>query len=100
MIYADNAATSRLDPEAFSAMKEFLTEDYANPSQPYSFSRNSKKAIKTSRERIAECIDAEPDEIFFTSGGCRCRQRRQIPGIPRHPDGRTGSQGNCPLSVQ
>ena len=69
MIYADNAATSRLDPEAFSAMKEFLTENYANPSQPYSFSRNSKKAIKTSRERIAECIDAEPDEIFFTSGG-------------------------------
>lgn len=69
MIYADNAATTKLDTEAFEAMKPFLLEDYANASQPYSFSRSVKKALKDSREIIAKCINAEPDEIYFTSGG-------------------------------
>ena len=69
MIYADNAATTKLDEEAFAAMKPYLLNDYSNVSQPYSFSRNSKSAIKESREIIAKCINAEPDEIYFTSGG-------------------------------
>lgn len=46
-----------------------LLEDYANPSQPYSFSRKAKHALKESRRIIAECINAEPSEIFFTSSG-------------------------------
>lgn len=69
MIYADNAATTRLDAEAFETMKPYLLNDYSNPSQPYSFSRSSKKAIKDARQVIAECIGADPDEIYFTSGG-------------------------------
>lgn len=69
MIYADNAATTRLDPEAFEAMQPFLLDSYANPSQPYSFSRGSKKAIKEAREAIASCIGADPEEIIFTSCG-------------------------------
>ncbi len=69
IIYADNAATTKLDIEAFEAMKRFLLEDYANASQPYSFSSEVKKALKSSREVIAKCINAEPDEIYFTSGG-------------------------------
>ena len=69
MIYADNAATTKLDLEAFEAMKPFLLEDYSNPSQLYSFSRQSKKALQNAREVIAACINANPDEIFFTSGG-------------------------------
>lgn len=68
-IYADNAATTKLDIDAFEAMKPFLLQDYSNASQPYSFSRQSKRAIKRSREIIAGCINAEPDEIYFTSGG-------------------------------
>ncbi len=68
-IYADNAATTKLDKEAFEAMVPWLTEKYGNPSQPYSFSRSVKKALADSRETIATCINAEPDEIFFTSGG-------------------------------
>ncbi len=68
-IYADNAATTKLNNAAFEAMKPFLLDDFSNPSQPYSFSRQSRKAIKESRKIIAECIGAEPDEIFFTSGG-------------------------------
>lgn len=69
MIYADNAATTKLDIDAFEAMKPFLLDDYANPSQPYSFSRSAKKALKESRTVIAACIGAMPEEIFFTSGG-------------------------------
>ena len=69
MIYADNAATTRMDIDAFEAMKPFLLENYANASQPYSFARLTKKAIKDARDTIAVCIGADPDEIFFTSGG-------------------------------
>lgn len=43
MIYADNAATTQLDDEAFAVMKKYLREDYGNASQPYSFARAAKK---------------------------------------------------------
>lgn len=69
MIYADNAATTKLDIEAFQAMKQFLIEEYGNPSQPYSFARKERKALKDARATIAECIGALPEEIYFTSGG-------------------------------
>lgn len=68
-IYADNAATSRLSDRALEIMIKYMTDDYGNPSQPYSFSRNTKKAIKESREIIASYIGANSDEIYFTSGG-------------------------------
>ena len=68
-INADNAATTKLDVDAFEAMKPFLLEEYANPSQPYLFARFAKNALKRSRAQIAECIGALPEEIYFTSGG-------------------------------
>ena len=67
IIYADNAATTKLDIEAFEAMKPFLLDNYANASQPYSFSREAKKALKEARRIIADCINADIDEIYFTS---------------------------------
>jgi cysteine desulfurase len=69
MIYADNAATSKLDLDAFESMKPFLLEEYGNASQPYFFSRKNKKALKEARELIASCINASPGEIYFTSCG-------------------------------
>lgn len=69
LIYADNAATTQLDSDAFEAMKPYLLGEYGNASQPYSFSRTAKKALKECREIIAQCIGAAPEEIFFTSGG-------------------------------
>ncbi len=68
-IYADNAATSKLDIKAFEAMKKYMLEEYGNVSQQYSFSRIPKLALREAREMIAECINAEPEEIYFTSGG-------------------------------
>ena len=68
-IYADNAATTKLDEEAFEAMKPFLLDNYGNASQPYSFSRKNRYVVKQARELIAGCIGALPEEIYFTSGG-------------------------------
>ena len=69
MIYADNAATTQLAPEALAAMMPYLQSEYGNASQPYSFARAAKKALKMARIKIAECLNASPEEIFFTSGG-------------------------------
>ena len=69
MIYADNAATTALDADAFEAMKPFLLQEFGNASQAYTFSRPVKKALRTARETIASCIGAPPEDIYFTSGG-------------------------------
>ena len=69
LIYADNAATTQLDMEAFEAMKPYLLQEYGNASQPYSFARQPKKAIQEARATVASCIGALPEEIHFTSGG-------------------------------
>ena len=69
MIYADHAATTRLDEDAFAAMRPYLMEQYANASQPYSLARGAREALKKARRTIAACINAAPEEIFFTSGG-------------------------------
>lgn len=58
IIYADNAATTRIDPAVLEAMEPFTKEEYANASQPYSFSRKAKAAIQNAREEIANCINA------------------------------------------
>lgn len=68
-IYADNAATTKLDADALQSMLPWLQDEFGNASQPYAFSREPKKALAEARNIIAECIGAEPEEIFFTSGG-------------------------------
>jgi len=69
LIYADNAATTQLNKAAFEAMMPWLLDEYGNASQPYSFAKKPKKALAEARVIIAECINALPEEIFFTSGG-------------------------------
>jgi len=68
-IYADNAATTKLDKAVFEAMTPWLLDEYGNASQPYSFARKPKKALADARAAIAGCIGALPEEIYFTSGG-------------------------------
>ena len=68
-VYLDNAATSRLRKEALEAMMPYLTEEYANPSSIHAMSRKPRAAVKEARATIAACINADPSEIFFTSGG-------------------------------
>lgn len=68
-VYADNAATTRLSNKAFESMLPYLQNEYGNASQLYSFARLPKKALKKARQVIANCIGAQPSEIFFTSCG-------------------------------
>lgn len=68
-IYADNAATTILDADAFAEMKIFLQEEYGNPSALYAKSRNPHKSIDLARRTVAELLGALPDEIYFTSCG-------------------------------
>ena len=66
-IYADNAATTRLSHKALMAMLPYMSDEYGNASQPYMFARDPKKALKSARASVAECIGALPEEVFFTS---------------------------------
>lgn len=69
IIYVDNAATTKIDDEALNLMIDLQRNFFANPSSAYKLSRPLKKILKESREKIAACINAEPHEIIFTSGG-------------------------------
>ena len=69
IIYADNAATTPLDDEVLDLMIDLQKKYFANPSAVYKISKPVKKILTESREIIAECINAKPQEIFFTSGG-------------------------------
>ena len=69
MIYADNAATTKMSKRAIRAMLPYLDEDYGNPSSLYAFGQRAKEALEDARSRIAGCIGCESREITFTSGG-------------------------------
>ncbi|MEG0323513.1 MAG: aminotransferase class V-fold PLP-dependent enzyme, partial [Raoultibacter sp.] len=69
MVYADNAATTCLSERAYESMLPFFQDNFGNPSQPYAFSRIARRAIRAAREIVAQHINAEPEEVFFTSGG-------------------------------
>lgn len=68
-IYADYAATTNMLPEVLEAMQPYFHEEFANPSSLYNLSMGPRKAVKRARAKIASYIGAEPEEIFFTSGG-------------------------------
>ena len=68
-VYADNAATTSVSKTALNAMLPFLTEQYGNPSSLYSFGQNAAEALQAARESIAKCLNADPREISFPSGG-------------------------------
>jgi len=68
-VYADNAATTSVSKTALDAMLPFLTENYGNPSSLYSFAQKVTEAVAEARATVAQCIGAEPKEIYFTSGG-------------------------------
>ena len=68
MIYLDHAATTPLCEAAKKAIIDHL-DDFGNPSSAHELGRKSRVLIECARERIAKCINASPEEIYFTSGG-------------------------------
>ena len=69
MIYADNAATTRMSETAINTMTELMRDAWGNPSSLYAHGQNAKEVLEKAREDVAAVIGAEPREIIFTSGG-------------------------------
>ncbi len=69
MIYADNAATTKMSEAAVNTMVSLIGDTYGNPSSLYAFGQKAKEALEKAREEVAEAIGANPREILFTSGG-------------------------------
>ena len=69
MIYADNAATTRMSEKAIQTMVTLMKEVYGNPSSLYGFGQKAKEVLEQARADVAAVIGADPREITFTSGG-------------------------------
>ena len=69
MIYADNAATTKMSDAAIQTMVTLMNESWGNPSSLYTHGQNAKEVLEKAREDVAAVIGAQPREILFTSGG-------------------------------
>ena len=69
MIYLDNSATTKPCKEAVAAMTKAMTEDWGNPSALYGFGIDAARQLRQARHTVAAALGAEPDRVFFTSGG-------------------------------
>ncbi len=69
MIYLDNSATTRPCPQAVEAMTKAMTENWGNPSSLYSFGIDTARELRNARHQVAAAMGAEPERVFFTSGG-------------------------------
>ena len=67
--YLDHTATTPTSPEVLKAMMPYFGEIFGNPSSVYSFSKKSRSAIEKARSQVADALNAEVSEIFFTSSG-------------------------------
>jgi cysteine desulfurase len=69
VIYLDHAATTPVDPLVLEAMLPYLQDKFGSASTLYSLGRDARDAVETARAQVAELINAQPEEIYFTSGG-------------------------------
>ena len=69
MIYADNAATTKMSELAINTMVKVINETFGNPSSLYTIGQRAKEVLEKAREDVAQVIGANPREIIFTSGG-------------------------------
>lgn len=81
IIYMDNAATTSTGRAALDAMIPVLEKDYGNPSSLHQLGQQAADLLADARKRIASSIGAQPDEIYFTSGGTK-RITGQLPRSP------------------
>ena len=69
MIYLDNSATTKPCKEAVAAMTDAITNHWGNPSALYDFGIETAGMLRSARHKVAAAMGAEPDRVFFTSGG-------------------------------
>jgi cysteine desulfurase len=97
-VYLDHNASTPILPEVVDAMIPFLREYHGNPSSTHPYGQVLRKALAIAREQIASLIDANPDEVYFTSGGTEANNlairgvaeaipdlRRVITSVIEHP---------------
>ena len=69
MIYLDNNATTKVHPEVFQAMEPYLRDEFGNPSTGYDLGKRSNEAINKARDQVSSFLNANEEEIVFTSCG-------------------------------
>ena len=69
VIYLDHAATTPIDGEVLEAMLPYLKDKFGSASTLYSIGRETREAVEEAREKVAALIGAQPEEVYFTSGG-------------------------------
>ena len=88
MIYLDNAASTQISEEVLDSMLPYLKEQFGNPSSIHRFGRLAQKAITKARKQVAELINADPSEIFFTSGGTESNNTSLYGIAKKNPESR------------
>ena len=86
MIYLDNNATTKVDTEVLNTMLPYLEEEYGNPSSTYSFGKRVKNEITKARNNVAKLLNANPDNIIFTSCGSESNVTAIRSAIKANPD--------------
>ena len=86
MIYLDNNATTKVDTEVLNAMLPYLKEEYGNPSSTYSFGKRVKDEITKARNNVAKLLNANPDNIIFTSCGSESNVTAIMNAVRLNPD--------------
>ncbi|ACB83900.1 cysteine desulfurase NifS [Natranaerobius thermophilus] len=94
-IYLDHGATTPMREEVFETMKPYLQDNFGNPSSIHSFGREVRKAVDEAREQVANAINAQPEEIIFTSGGTES-DNLAIQGVIE----KIGDKGNHIITTQ
>lgn len=80
MIYADNAATTKMSEAAVKTMTDLIKETWGNPSSLYGFGQRAKEVLEEARQSVAKVIGADAKEIYFTSGGSEADNQAILTG--------------------
>ena len=86
LIYLDNNATTKVDEKVLNAMLPYLKNEYGNPSSIYSFGKETKKKIIDARRKIAALLNAEENEIVFTSCASESNVTAIMNAVKNNPD--------------
>ncbi len=88
MIYLDNAASTKIHDDVLQEMLPYLKEQFGNPSSIHRYGRMAQKAIQKARKQVADLINADPSEIFFTSGGTESNNAALYGMVKKTPNSR------------
>lgn len=88
VVYMDNNATTRVDPEVLAAMLPYYSELYGNPSSMHTFGGQVGREVAAARARIAELIGARPEELIFTSCGTESDSTAILAALQANPEKR------------